>query len=81
MKMQRRVGRHCFAKMPICYRIIGVVSVVSQYMVYNCVYYCDRVRCRDVREDIVLQKCLFCAYVTCHRIIGVVSVYMQYNCV
>jgi hypothetical protein len=20
---------------------IGVVSVVSQYMVYNCVYYCD----------------------------------------
>jgi hypothetical protein len=22
-------------------RYIGVVSVFSQYMVYNCVYYCD----------------------------------------
>jgi hypothetical protein len=25
----------------LCDIIIGVVSVVSQYMVYNCVYYCD----------------------------------------
>jgi hypothetical protein len=28
-------------KTPSVYDYIGVVSVVSQYMVYNCVYYCD----------------------------------------
>jgi hypothetical protein len=27
--------------MSYVYRIIGVVSVYMQYMVYNCVYYCD----------------------------------------
>jgi hypothetical protein len=30
---------------------IGVVSVVSQYMVYNCVYYCDTCyMCADLPE-------------------------------
>jgi hypothetical protein len=40
--VQHRVLRHHLRD--VCVSYIGVVSVFSQYMVYNCVYYCDTYR-------------------------------------
>jgi glycine/serine hydroxymethyltransferase len=40
----------------ICIVCIGVVSVVSQYMVYNCVYYCDTCYIRYNEVDTLVSE-------------------------
>jgi hypothetical protein len=37
------------------YYIIGVVSVLSQYMVYNCVYYCDTIGTKIHATELQVQ--------------------------
>jgi hypothetical protein len=65
----------------VCIMYIGVVSV---YMQYNCVYYCDTYGVAGVANAVVIQVCYIIIGVVCvcvYMQYMVYMVYMVYNCV